>query len=144
MSAKLMFPVLTAEEAAEHIHHGQLVGFSGFTPAGAAKAVPRAIAERAKALHGKGEDFQIRVLTGASTGEALDETLAQADAISWRAPYQSSKTLRKKMNAGETKFVDMHLSHLPQTVAEGFFGEMDVAVIEATEISGDGDRKSVV
>ena len=132
------FPVLTAEEAASHINHGATVGFSGFTPAGAAKAVPRALAARAKEFHGRGEPFSLRVLTGASTGEALDETLARAEAIQWRAPYASSPTLRKQMNAGKVDFVDMHLSHVPQAVAEGFFGTMDFAVVEATDVTPDG------
>ena len=35
-------------------------------------------------------------------------------------------------------FVDMHLSHLPQSVLFGFFGKIDFAVIEATEITADG------
>lgn len=138
MSPKSPFPVLTAEEAAEFIPHGATVGFSGFTPAGAAKAVPKALAERAKTIHAKGEPFKIRVMTGASTGQDLDEALAQADAISWRAPYQSSKTLRKQMNNGEMCFVDMHLSHLPQMCYEGFLGEVDFAVVEATEVTDDG------
>jgi len=43
------FPVLTAAEAASLIKNGQNVGFSGFTTAGAPKAVPLAIAERAAA-----------------------------------------------------------------------------------------------
>ncbi|MBX3728087.1 MAG: acetyl-CoA hydrolase/transferase family protein [Candidatus Sumerlaeia bacterium] len=129
---------MTAAEAAEHVFNGATVGFSGFTPAGAAKAVPRAIAERAKALHAEGKSFQIRVLTGASTGKNLDEALGAAEAISWRAPYQSSKALRKQMNSGKMQFVDMHLSHVPQTVAEGFFGPMDIAVVEATDVTPDG------
>jgi acetyl-CoA hydrolase len=132
------FPILTAAEAADHVFNGATVGFSGFTPAGAAKAVPRAIAERAKALHAEGKSFQIRVLTGASTGKNLDEALGAAEAISWRAPYQSSKALRKQMNSGKMQFVDMHLSHVPQTVAEGFFGPMDLAVVEATDVTADG------
>jgi len=34
--------------------------------------------------------------------------------------------------------VDMHLSHVPQTVSYGFFGKIDYAVVEATEITQDG------
>ena len=34
--------------------------------------------------------------------------------------------------------MDMHLSHVPQMVAYGYLGELDVAVIEATEITPDG------
>jgi len=134
----MSFPKLSAEEAAGHIFNGATIGFSGFTPAGACKAVPRALAVRAKALHAKGEAFQVRVLTGASTGKSCDEALAEAEAISWRAPYQSSATLRKQMNTGKAEFVDMHLSHVPQTVLSGFFGKVDFAIVEATEVTTDG------
>jgi acyl-CoA hydrolase len=34
--------------------------------------------------------------------------------------------------------VDMHLSHVPQMVSSGFFGKIDYAVVEATEITQDG------
>lgn len=132
------FPVLTADEAAALIPNGALVGFSGFTPAGSAKAVPRALAARARALHARGEPYKIRVLAGASTANALDEELARAEAISWRAPYQSSTTLREQVNSGQTQFVDMHLSSLPQYVAAGEFGPLDYAVVEATEVTPDG------
>ena len=130
-------PEVTAEEAAEMIQHGQTVAFSGFTPAGAAKAVPKALAKKAKQMHDRGEPFQIRVLTGASTGK-LDDILAEANAISWRAPYQSSRPLRAQINAQKVQFADLHLSHLPQMVLFGFFGEIDVAVIEASELTPDG------
>ena len=82
MDEKESFPRMTAEEAAEFIEDGALVAFSGFTPAGAAKVVPLALAKRARALHEEGKPFQIRVLTGASTGPSIDDALAEADAIS--------------------------------------------------------------
>ena len=44
----LPFPILTAEEAAELIQDGHNIGFSGFTAAGAAKAVPYALAQKAR------------------------------------------------------------------------------------------------
>jgi propionyl-CoA:succinyl-CoA transferase len=132
------FPKLTPEEAAAHIPHGSSVAFSGFANAGGAKTVPRALANRARKQHLAGEEFKIRVLTGASGGVDIDEALAQARAISWRAPYQSGATLRKQINRQEVEYVDMHLSHVSQTVATGFFGKIDVAVIEATEITPDG------
>ena len=128
---------MTAEEVAAIIPDGAMVAFSGFTPAGAAKAVPRAIAKRAKSLHDKGEPYRIRVLTGASTGSS-DDALAEVEAISWRAPFQSSPRLREQINDGRVAFVDMHLSHLPQSVLFGFFGTIDFAVIEATELTADG------
>lgn len=132
------FPVLSAEEVASGIQHGQTVSFSGFSPAGAAKAVPEALAAHARAQHALGKPFKIRVMTGASSGHSIDEDLASAEAISWRAPYQTGKALRKQINTQQVEYVDMHLSHLPQMVAWGFLGEVDLAVIEATDITPDG------
>lgn len=129
---------MTADEAAALIPHGATVAFSGFTPAGAAKAVPPALARRARACHGRGEPFRLRVLTGASTGPYLDERLAEAEAVAWRAPYQASATLRKQVNAQRAEFVDLHLSHVPQLVEDGFLGKVDVAVIEAVDLTPDG------
>ncbi len=129
---------LTSEEAAAFIGNGMTVGFSGFTPAGAAKAVPRAIAKRAREEHEFGREYKIGVITGASTGDSLDGELARADAVAWRTPYQSDKYLRKNINLGKTRFFDMHLSMLPQNLRYGFLGRVDVAVIEASEVQADG------
>jgi propionyl-CoA:succinyl-CoA transferase len=131
------FPRLTPEEAASHVSDGATIGFSGFTPAGAAKAVPRALAAQARSEHEQGRPAAYRVLTGASTG-CLDDELADAGAITWRAPYQSSRKLRQRINAQETRFVDMHLSHVPQMVEFGFFGKLDFAVVEAIDVTTDG------
>lgn len=133
------FPKLTAAEAALLIQHGQTVGFSGFTPSGAAKAVPRALAMRARAEHAAGRPFKIGVVTGASTGDSLDGELARADAIAWRTPYQSNRDLRARINDGSTRFFDMHLSVLPQQVRCRFLGPMQWAVIEACDITPDGE-----
>jgi propionyl-CoA:succinyl-CoA transferase len=132
------FPVISAAEAAAMIQHGQTVGFSGFTPAGAPKAIPLAIAERATVEHQAGRDFQIGVLTGASTGDSLDGALARAGAISFRTPYQSDPNLRARINAGETRFFDMHLSLMPQAVRYGFLGPVHWAVVEAADLTAGG------
>ena len=138
MTKRGFFPVLTPAEAAAMVPDGATVGFSGFTNAGPPKAVPRAIARRARELHSAGKPFKIRVLTGASSGANIDEPLAEAEAISWRAPYQSGAKLRGQINRQEVEYVDMHLSQLPQTMLAGFYGKLDLAVVEATEISPDG------
>jgi len=135
----LPFPELTAQEAADLFQDGQTIGFSGFTPAGAAKAIPRAIAERAKAEHAAGRPFKIGVVTGASTGESLDGALAEAQAVAWRTPYQSNATLRKSINSGETHFFDMHLSLLQQWIRYGFLGKIHAAVVEAAEVTPEGE-----
>ncbi|HVO19023.1 MAG TPA: succinate CoA transferase [Anaeromyxobacter sp.] len=132
------FPELTAAEAAATIRHGQNVGFSGFTPSGAPKAVPLALAARAEAEHAAGREFQIGVLTGASTGPSLDGALAKAGAIKFRTPYQTNEALRDSINAGETPFFDLHLSLMPQVTRYGFLGPVDVAVVEVADITAGG------
>jgi acetyl-CoA hydrolase len=133
------YPKLTAAEAAEFVQDGQTVAFSGFTPAGAPKDVPRAIGERAKRFHAEGKTFSIGVITGASTGKSLDGALAVADAVRFRTPYQSDPALRKSINEGRTQFFDMHLSMAPQNVRYGFLGPVHVAVIEACDLSDTGE-----
>jgi propionyl-CoA:succinyl-CoA transferase len=134
----LPFPILTPEEAADLIDHGSTIGFSGFTPAGAAKAIPRALAAKARREHESGKLFKVGVLTGASTGPSLDGALAEAEAISFRTPYQSSALLRKQINSGQVKFVDMHLSMVPQAVRYGFLGPVHWAVVEACDVTPGG------
>jgi len=132
------FPILTADEAAAFIHHGDLVGFSGFSAAATPKAVPAALARRAAEHHRKGEPFRIKVLTGANGGPTLDDVLAESDALAWRCPYQAVKLTRDRINAQQVGYVDVHLSQVGQSITAGFFGRVNCAVIEATEITSDG------
>jgi acetyl-CoA hydrolase len=132
-------PRITAEEAAALIRDGETIGFSGFTPAGAPKAVPRALAARAREEHAAGRPFKVGVITGASTGRSLDGELAKAEAILFRTPYQSDPDLRKSINAGQTQFFDMHLSTVAQAVRYGFLGPMHWAVVEACDVTPEGE-----
>ncbi len=138
MSASKKYTILTPEEAAELIPNGSTIGFSGFTSAGSAKVVPRALAEKAKALHSENKEFKVRVFAGASTSSSIDGALAEADAVSLRLGYQSTKIMRDKINNDTIDFIDIHLSHIQQQVRNGVFGKMNFAVIEATEITDDG------
>jgi acetyl-CoA hydrolase len=50
------------------------------------------LADYARGQHSLEKPFQIRILTGASSGKSVDEELASAEAVSWRAPYQIKNT----------------------------------------------------
>ena len=138
MSRRKTFAQMTAEEAARRIPDGAMVAVGGFTPAGTPKAVPRALAKRARELHQAGRTFEVRLLSGASTGTACDDELARAEAVSWRAPYMTSAPMRALVNSGKIDFVDMHLSQVAQCVMEGFLGPIDFAIVEATDVTADG------
>ena len=135
----MSIPFISAEEAASCIKNGDNVAFSGFTASGTPKVVTGALAARAKALHEKGEPFKINVFTGASTNDHVDGELSRANAINMRTPYQSHKDARNLLNNGEMSYFDMHLSHLSQDLRYGFFGDIDVAIIEVTEMSPNGE-----
>ena len=135
----MAFKFITAEDAAEFIHHNDNVGFSGFTAAGTPKVVSVALAKKAEAEHAAGRPFQIGVYTGASTSDYIDGALSRAKAIKSRTPYQSHKDSREALNNNEIAYFDLHLSHLAQTRRYGFLGKVDVAVIEATDVTPDGE-----
>lgn len=130
--------VMTADAAAGLIRPHQNVGMSGFTGAGYPKAVPQALARRMRAAHAAGDPFRIGVWTGASTAPELDGALAQVDGIEMRLPYQSDPECRRRINAGEMEYIDIHLSHVAQFVWFGFLGKLDVAVVEVAGILPDG------
>ena len=134
----MVFKRLTADEAATFVKDGDSVGFSGFTWAGCPKDIPAAIAKKAEQVHDKGNPFQIGIFTGASTGDQIDGALARANAIKFRTPYQSSCDLRALINTRGTAYYDMHLSEIAQNLRYGFLGKVDVAVIEATDVTDDG------
>src|SRR5690606_39242293 len=126
-----------AAEAAAHIRPGDTVAMSGFTGAGYPKAVPQALAARMEAAASAGEPFRVKVLTGASTAPELDGALAKVRGMELRLPYQSDPTVRARINAGELDYIDIHLSHVAQHAWFGFFGPIDVALVEATATRDD-------
>ena len=114
---------MTAEAAAEFIHHGDSVGISGFTGAGYPKAVPAALARRIEAAHARGEEFRIGLLVGClDRARGGRRCSPRSTALDKRLPYNSDPTLRTQINSGEVDYVDTHLSHSAQHMWFGFYG----------------------
>ena len=135
----MAFPIISAQQAAELIKNGDNVGFSGFTASGTPKAVTEALAEKAVKEHEAGRPFKINIFTGASTNDHVDGALARANAINLRTPYQGNPDLRKRLNAHDAHYFDLHLSELAQKMRYGTFGKINVAVFEAADITDDGE-----
>ena len=132
------FKIISAAEAASYVKHGYNVGLSGFTPAGSPKAVAPEIAKIAEAEHAAGRPFQISIFTGASTGDSTDGELIRAQALRYRAPYTTNSDFRKSVNAGNVAYNDIHLSQMAQELRYGYFGKLDIAIIEACDVTPDG------
>ncbi|WP_153076895.1 acetyl-CoA hydrolase/transferase family protein [Paraburkholderia bonniea] len=127
--------ITSAAEAALLIQDGMCVGASGFTRAGDAKAVPLALAERARTEAGP---LRITLITGASLGHDVDRTLTEAGVLARRMPFQVDTTLRQAINRGEVMFVDQHLSETVEMLRANQLGKLDVAIIEAAAITESG------
>ncbi len=138
LNKSLQSKIMPAEEAAELIPNGAVIGMSGFTGAGYPKAVPVAMAKRALDERLQGKAYRVRVLTGASTGTEQDTVMSIVDAQEFRFPYQGDAATREKINAGVIEYQDMHLSHVGTLVRYGYYGKVDFALIEVTKIREDG------
>jgi succinate CoA transferase len=126
---------LMAIDAASMIRSGETIGFGGFTTAGTPKGIAAAIGQHARSEQAKGRKFQIRSI-GVATGTSIDGAMAKA--VCYRTPYQSNRDLRARIDAGDCDFVDMHISNLTQALRYGFLGRMDWAIVEAADVSPEG------
>lgn len=126
--------VKSAEEAAELIRDGMVIGVSGFTPSGYPKAVPLALAERGKS----GEPLKVDLYTGASVGPEIDTALTEAGVIRRRLPYHTNAIIRNAINDGRVDYIDMHLSQSTQYVNYNVLKKIDVAIVEGLAITEEG------
>lgn len=134
-----MYMTLTPTQAADFITDGMCIGISGFAGAGAPKVVPSAIAAKARVEHDSNRGFKIKLISGASTGYAVDGILAENESLSYRVPYQSAAPLRTSINTGAVEYVDMHLSAVAHDLRYGSLPNIDVAIIEAADLSDNGE-----
>ncbi|CAK7054277.1 MAG: Succinyl-CoA:coenzyme A transferase [Desulfovibrio sp.] len=130
----LQSKICSADDAAMLVKDGMVVGISGFTKFGDARAVPRALVRRAE----RGDKFGICLMTGASLGSNIDEDLGDAGIITRRMPYQGSAKLRTHINSGAVCYMDQHLSHTGEYIRQGHLRKPDIAIIDATMIDENG------
>lgn len=137
-ASRLFDLIVTPEEAANHITDGMIVGLGGFTAVGCPKELPVALASREST---GSESISLNVLSGGSVGPEVENLLAGAGIVKRRAPGTLAvyKPMQTGVNSGEIAYCDYHYSHMPQMLDYGFMGPVDVAVIEATAITADGN-----
>jgi len=136
---------LTAAEAAMMIDHDATIGFSGFTPNGIPKAVIREVRKRAEQLHAEGKPYQVGIISGASGCQSLEGDMAKAHAIKFRGPFSTNKDFRIHTNLGEIDYEDMHLGHVAERLRRGFYGHIDWAIIEVSDLEeGDSECRAIL
>ncbi len=130
---KLMDRVSSPEEAATIIKHGMTIAVSGYTPTGYPKVIPGELVKRAAS----GEALNL-TLFGVSVGPEIDRELTKAGIISRRLPFQGNNTLSKAVNERKISYAEAPLGKVPQQLKNGFFGDIDVAVIETLLVTEKG------
>ena len=130
---ELLNKLMPVEEAVKLVSNHDKIGISGFTKTGEPKVFLPTLARH---FATNAPDNRVGLFTGASLAEEVEGPLAPY--IEERAPYMSSGASRKRIHAGEMDFTDIHLSAFARNLAYGFYGALDLAVIEATRIRPDG------
>jgi len=125
--------VMTAQDAAMLFRDGMMVATSGSTM-GFPKAVFGALAERIKAQGG----IQIDLLCAGPLSSEFEDVLFEAGAIRRRIGAIGGEKLRGGINRGEVILFEGKGSQLPLQVKRGWFGAVDMAVIEAVGLTEAG------
>jgi succinyl-CoA:acetate CoA-transferase len=125
--------VMTAQAAAELFRDGMLVATSGSTM-GFPKATFGALAERIKAEGG----IKIDLMCAGPLSSEFEDVLFEAGGIRRRIGAVGGAKLRGGINRGEVTFIEGKGSSLPLQVRRGWFGPVDMAVIEAVGLTKDG------
>ncbi len=125
--------VLTAGETAQLFKDKMLVATSGSTM-GFPKATFGALAERIKTQGG----IKIDLLCSGPLSSEFEDVLFEAGGIGRRIGAIGGEKLRGGINRGEVTFIEGKGSSLPLQVKRGWFGPVDMAVIEAVGLTETG------
>ena len=129
----LLRKVVPVEEAVRHVSHGSTLAISGFTKAGSPNEFLPALARH---LSENAPGTRFCLLSGASLSDEVENPIAPF--IERRGPYMSSPASRKLIHEGKMEFTDIHLGHFGRNLMYGFYGNIDLAVIEVSRIRPDG------
>jgi acetyl-CoA hydrolase len=130
---KLLGKVMEVEEAVKLVQNEDTLAVSGFTKAGSPNVFLPALAQH---LRETAPDTRITLLSGASLSDEVENPIAPF--VQRRGPYMSSSTARRLIHAGKMEFCDVHLSMFARNLMYGYYGDVDLAVVEISRVRPDG------
>ncbi len=130
---ELLDKLMPVEDAVKFVSDRCKIAISGFTKTGEPKVFLPALA---RYLAQYAPKTKIGLFSGASLSDAVEDPIASF--VGKRGPYMSSNVSRKLINAGEMDFADVHLSAFARNIVYGFYGSIDLAVVEVSRIRPDG------
>lgn len=132
--AALRDRVTTAKEAALFFRDGMVVATSGTGVSGYPREVFGALKERIQ----NGDPLRIDLLSSGPLGPEIEDALAEVRGIRRRIGSVGSKLLRQAINRGEVGFLEGKTGKVSHYARRGYYGKIDVAVIEAAGINEEG------
>ncbi|KAK2063069.1 acetyl-CoA hydrolase/transferase domain-containing protein [Colletotrichum caudatum] len=141
--SSLLNKLTRPQDLLQHFPNGAYIGWSGFTGVGYPKKMPTFLADHVE-QNGLQGQLRYSLFVGASSGAETENRWAGLDMIERRSPHQVGKAISKGINEGRIHFHDRHLSQFPVDLVYGFYTKerpnknLDVVVVEATEIKEDG------
>jgi acyl-CoA hydrolase len=130
---EMLEKLIPVEEAVRFVKDRCKIAISGFTKTGEPKMFLPALARH---FAQNAPNTKIGLFSGASLSEDVEGPISSY--VGKRGPYMSSKASRKLIHSGEMDFTDVHLSHFARNLLYGFYGAIDLAVVEVSRIRPDG------
>jgi succinyl-CoA:acetate CoA-transferase len=126
--------IMPAEAAAGLFRDGMMVATSGNPLMGYPRATFLALSERIRREGG----IRIDLLCAGPLGAEVEDILADAGGLRTRIGAIGGERLRAAINRGEVRFIEGKGCRLPLQVKRGWFGGVDLAVVEAVGLTREG------
>jgi succinyl-CoA:acetate CoA-transferase len=127
--------IVSPGEAAKLVKNAMRIGTSGSLSSGYPIAFFKALSERSRSS----DAFKIDVWSAAPIVPEVDGNLVEAGMVQRRLCHQANPIMAKMINKGEISYTDMGPYAFANQVRYGFFGDLDLAVIEAVQITEEGN-----
>lgn len=131
---ELLDRVVPADQAAQFFKGGMVVATSGNALSGYPKEIFAALAARMQR-----EPFKIDLMATGPLGPEVEEALVRAGGLRRRIGTVGTRLLREAINRREVGFLEGKSGRLAQYARWGYYGPVDLAVIEAAGIDGEGN-----
>jgi len=130
----LLSKITTPELATLSVKDGMKIATGGTTHAGYPRAFFKALAERFK----QGDRVKFDLHTCSPLGREIDGELADLDVIHRRLSHQAQPPMAKAINEGKILYADMGGCVHATQARYGFFGMMDLVIVEAIAVTPEG------
>lgn len=127
--------IISPEEAVGFVKDGMRIATSGTTSSGYPVSFFRALSRKEK----NADQFKLDLWSAAPLGPEVDGDLVEAGIINRRLCHQANPIMAKAINKGKVLYSDMGPYIFPNQIRYRFFDDLDLTIVEAVEITEEGN-----